>query len=65
MIKDHRIKDKKFKDQTCQRINNPEIIGSMIKELIMQRSKDRGSKIQGLMIKDQMIDHSIKDRRII
>ncbi len=69
MIKDNRIKDQKFKDQ---RIINPEIIGSRIKELIMQRSKDWGSKIQGLMINDQrskdqgsMIkENRIKDQRI-
>ena len=61
MTIDNRIKDRKSKGQ---RINNPDIIGSQIKGLIMQRSKDRGSKVQRLMIKEQMIDHSMEDQRI-
>ncbi len=28
----------------------------------MQKSNDWGSKIQGLMIKDQIIDHSMEDQ---
>ena len=61
MIIDNRIKDQESKDQ---RIINWEIIGSRIKELIMQRSKDLGSKIQGLMINDQVLNHSMEDQRI-